>query len=68
MGLDIDELASLFTGRENHYTINEGEESVILTHSYIETGMVLGSALTLDDITGFALRPTKNLHSETFAF
>ena len=68
MGLNVDELTSLLTGGEYHYAVNEGEQSVVLAHTHVETGMVNGATLTLDDIAGFAIRTTKNFHSESFAF
>ena len=62
MGLNVDELTSLLTGGEYHYAVNEGEQSVVLTHTDVETGMVNGATLTLDDIAGFAIRTTKNFY------
>lgn len=68
MGLHVDELTTLLTGSENYNTVDESEESVILTHADIETGMVDSTTLTLDDVTGLAVRTTKNFHSKSFAF
>lgn len=55
MRLNIDEFTSFLTGREHYHSVDESEESVVLAHSDIETGMVLSAALTFDDIAGFAL-------------
>ena len=55
VGLHVDELAACLTGGEHYYAVDEGEESVVLTHAYVETGVVLSATLTLDDVAGFAL-------------
>ena len=41
---------------------------MILTHAYVQTGMVNCATLTLDDIARFGVLTAKNLHSESFAF
>ena len=41
VGLHVDELAACLTGGEHYYAVDEGEESVVLTHAYVETGVVL---------------------------
>ena len=66
--LNADETASFLTLGEYHCTFNESVESVILTHAYIQTGMMHGSALTFDDIACLGVLTAKNLHSESFAF
>ena len=68
MGLNVDKLAAFFTGGEYYYAVNEGEEGVVLTHAYVETGVVNGATLTLDDIASFAFRTTEDFHTESFAF
>lgn len=66
--LNVDELAAFFAFSEDNNTVDEGEESVVLAHANVETGMVNGATLTLDDVTGFAVLTTENLHTESFAF
>ena len=68
VGLYVDELAALFACSEHYYAVDESEESVVLAHTYIKTGMVLCAALTLDDVAGFAVGATEDLHAEAFAF
>lgn len=67
-GLYVDELASLLALGEYYYTVDESEDGVVLTHTHVETGMVNGATLTLDDVTGFAMLTAENLYSESFAF
>lgn len=55
MGLYVDELASFLTCGEDYYAIDEGEESVVFAHTYVETGMVLSAALALQDVAGLAV-------------
>ena len=55
MGLNVDEFASFFTGGENYDAIDKSEESVVLTHADVKTGMVLSATLTLDDVACFAV-------------
>lgn len=66
--LNIDIFASFLTGSEHNNSVDESEESVILTHTYVKTGMVDSATLTFDDVTGFTVRTTKNFHSKSFAF
>ena len=40
---------------------------MILTHAYVEAGMVNRAALTLDDVACLGVLTAKNLHSESFA-
>ena len=54
-GLHVDELATLFAGGEHHDSVYESEESVILTHTDIQTGMVNCSTLTFDDVSCLAV-------------
>lgn len=68
MRLDVDEFTTFLTGGEYHHAINESEQSVILAHTYIETGMMLGATLTLQDIAGLAVRPTEDFNTKSFAF
>lgn len=66
VGLHVDELAAFLARGEDNHTVNERKERMILTHTDVQSGMVHGAALTLDDVAGFAIRSTKNLNSETF--
>lgn len=68
MGFYVNELAALFTGREHYHSVDESEQCVILTHSDIKAGMMLSSALTLDDITSFAVGATEDFNTKSFAF
>ena len=67
-GLHVDKLATFLALGEYYYTVNESEESVVLTHTHVETGMVNGATLTLEDVTGFAMLTAENLYTESFAF
>lgn len=53
--LHVDELATLFSCGEYHNTVDEREESVILAHAYIQTGMMHCATLTFDNVTCFAV-------------
>ncbi len=68
VGLHVDELATLFACGEYNYSVDEGEESVILAHADIETGMVHCATLAFDDIARLTVRTTKNFHTKSFAF
>lgn len=68
MGLHVDELATLLAGGEYNHTVNESEERMVLAHADIETGMVHGAALTLQDVACLAIRATRYLHTKSFAF
>lgn len=41
---------------------------MILTDTYILTGMMHSATLALDDITGLCKLATENLNAKTFAF
>ena len=66
-GLNVDVFSSFLSGSEHHITVNESEESVVLAHTDIQAGMMLCAALTLDDVAGFAIRPTEDFDAEAFA-
>ena len=68
MGLHVDELAAFLTGGEHYNAVYEGEESVVLTHAYVKTGVVYCATLALDDIAGLAVGTTEDFHTESFAF
>ena len=64
----IDELTAFLTGREDNDAVDEGEQGVVLAHADVEARVVLSAALTLDDVAGFAVGATEDLHAEAFAF
>ena len=66
-GLHVDKLATFLALGEYYYTVDESEESVVLTHTHVETGMVNGATLTLEDVTGFAMLTAENLYTESCA-
>ena len=68
MGLNVDIFTSFLTCSEYYYTIDKGEESVVLTHAYVKAGVMLSAALTLDDVAGFTVGSTKDFDAEAFAF
>lgn len=68
VGLHVDKLAALFSCGEYHYTVYQCEKSVVLTHAYIQAGMVLCASLAFEDIAGFAFRAAEDLHTKSFAF
>lgn len=68
MGLHVDELATLFACGEHYNSVDEGEQSVVFAHAYIQSGMMLSATLTLQDVSGFAVRPTEDFHTKSFAF
>ena len=67
VGLDVDVLATLLAGGEYHNTVDQGEQSVVLAHAHVQSGVMNCAALTLNDVAGFAIRTTKDLYSESFA-
>ena len=67
-GLYIDKLATFFSLGEYHYTVDESEESVVLAHTHVKTGVVNCATLTLEDVAGFAILTAENLYTESFAF
>ena len=67
-GSNVNKATSVLAFGEDYGTVNEGVESVVLTHAYVETGVVNGATLTLDDIASFAFRTTEDFHTESFAF
>lgn len=67
-GVDVDELAAVAARREADSTADESIESVVFAYAYVQTGMVNGATLTLEDVTGFAMLTAENLYTESFAF
>lgn len=51
------------TSLESHNAIGEGIQRIVLTHSYILTGIVTCTTLANDDVAGNALLTTKNLNT-----
>ena len=50
----MDILSAFLTGREHYDSVNKSEESVVLTHTDIQTGMVLSATLTFDNVASTA--------------
>ena len=48
---------------ESYGSINQGEQGMILAHTYIQTGIVDGTSLADDDVTGFGKLTAKNLNA-----
>ena len=53
---------------EYNHTVGEGEQGVILAHAYIFAGVVLGAALTNDDVAGDYFLTAEHLNTKAFAF
>ena len=51
-----------------HYTIAEGKQGVVLTHTYIIAGMMFCTPLSHDNITCNGLLASKYLNAEPFTF
>lgn len=66
--LNIDKFATLLTCCEHYCSVDKGEESVVFTHTYVETGMVNCSTLTFEDVSCLAVGTTEDFHTESFAF
>ena len=64
---DVDEAATVTTGGESNGAINESVEGVVLAHAHVQTGMVNGATLTLDDVACLGKLTTKNLNTESCA-
>ena len=50
---------------ENHDTVHQSEQCVILTHTYILTWVVYGTTLTNQDVTSLSKLTTENLNTES---
>lgn len=50
---------------ENHDTVHQSEQRVILTHTYILTWVVHGTTLTNQDVTSLSKLTTENLNTES---
>lgn len=67
-GSHVDKLAAVLSFGKHNHAVDEGEESVILTHAYILAGVMNGAALALQNVAGLSILATKNLYAKTFAF
>jgi len=67
-GLHVDELAAFLAFGEHYDAVDEGEESVVLAHAYVEAGVMDGATLALQDVACLADLTTENLYTESFAF
>ncbi len=41
---------------------------MVFADAYVEAGVVLGTALALDDVAGFSELTTEDFYTESFAF
>ena len=67
-GLHVDELATVAAFGELHRAVNEGIESVVFAHAYVQTGVVYSTALALEDVACFGILSAEDFHAQTFAF
>ncbi len=64
LGGDYADVAAVLTAFvELHHAVDEGVESVVLTHADVLAGIMDGTALADDDIAGDALLTTENLNA-----
>lgn len=66
--MNVDKLTSFLAHCEHNHSVDKGEESVILSHTYIEAGMMLCTSLTLENVSGAAVGASENFHTQSFAF
>lgn len=66
--LYVDELTAILAFGEHYHAVDERVDGVILAQTYIETGMMHGAALTLNDVAGFSKLTAKNLNTQSLAF
>ena len=52
---------------EFHGAVNKGIEGVVLSHAYVEVGVVDGASLADDDVAGLNDLTAEFLESESFA-
>lgn len=67
-GLHVDELAAVLALSEDNGAVDESVDGVVLTETYVFTGMVNGTTLTLDDVASFSKLTAENLDAESLAF
>lgn len=53
---------------EDHRTVYQSEQSMILAHTYILARIMHGSALTYNDVAGFGKLTAEQLYAQSFAF
>ena len=53
---------------EHNNTVRKSEQGVIPAHAHVLAGVMLGSALTHDDVAGNHLLTAKHLDAKSFAF
>jgi len=53
---------------ERYRAVYQREQRVVLAHADVEAGVVLGTALALDDVAGFSELTTEDFYTESFAF
>ena len=51
---------------ERYFAINEGEQRVVLAHAHVLAGVVLGTALTHDDVAGYQSLAAEDFYAEAF--
>ena len=52
---------------ELHRAINQGKQRVVFADTYVSTGVVLGAALTHDDVAGDERLTTEDFNAEALA-
>jgi len=67
-GRYVDEFAAVFAFCEEDCAVHKGIERVVFADAYVEAGVVLGTALALDDVAGFSELTTEDFYTESFAF
>lgn len=67
-GEHVDELATVAAFRELNGAAYECIESVVFADAYVKARVVLGAALTFEDVAGFAGLTTEDFYTESFAF
>lgn len=66
--LHVDELATAFTFSKVYGPINQCKQSVVFTHTNIQTWMVNCTTLTFDDVACFSKLTTEDFDAQSFAF
>ncbi len=64
----IDELATAFTFCKEHCTVYQCKQSVVFTHTNIQTRVVNCATLTFDDVACFSKLTTEDFDAQSFAF
>ena len=66
--LDVDETSAVFTFSEDNSTVYESVDSVVFTHTHVQTGVVNSASLTFDNVACLSELTTENFNTESFAF